>query len=88
MHYTGTIWRPPYEASSLLLEATAGCTHHKCKFCTLYQDLPFPFWMSPSSGIRTLLTCCPPSCKGFRGQVLSGGSSSPVQIPLFCNSNG
>lgn len=26
MHYTGTIWRPPYEASSLLLEVTAGCT--------------------------------------------------------------
>lgn len=26
MHYTGTIWRPPYEASSLLLGVTAGCT--------------------------------------------------------------
>ena len=47
MHYTGTIWRPPYEASSLLLEVTAGCTHHKCKFCTLYNDLPFNFRMSP-----------------------------------------
>lgn len=43
MHFTGTIWRPPYEASSLLLEVTAGCTHHKCKFCTLYNDLPFHF---------------------------------------------
>lgn len=43
MHYTGTIWRPPYEADSLLLEATAGCTHGKCKFCTLYDDLPFKF---------------------------------------------
>ncbi len=46
MHYTGTIWRPPYEASSLLLEVTAGCTHHRCKFCTLYADLPFGFRMS------------------------------------------
>lgn len=46
MHYTGTIWRPPYEAESLLLEATAGCTHHKCKFCTLYNDLPFQFKMA------------------------------------------
>lgn len=53
MHYTGTIWRPPYEASSLLLEATAGCTHHKCKFCTLYQDLPFPFRMSPLADIES-----------------------------------
>ena len=43
MHYTGTIWRPPYEANSLLIEATAGCTHHRCKFCTLYDDLPFKF---------------------------------------------
>ena len=41
MHYTGTIWRPPYEAGSALVQATAGCTHHRCKFCTLYHDLPF-----------------------------------------------
>ena len=53
MHYTGTIWRPPYEASSLLLEVTAGCTHHKCKFCTLYNDLPFKFRMSPLADIES-----------------------------------
>jgi radical SAM superfamily enzyme YgiQ (UPF0313 family) len=53
MHYTGTIWRPPYEASSLLLEVTAGCTHHNCKFCTLYQDLPFKFRMSPLEDIES-----------------------------------
>lgn len=53
MRYTGTIWRPPYEASSLLLEATAGCTHHKCKFCTLYNDLPFKFRMSPLSDVES-----------------------------------
>lgn len=53
MHYTGTIWRPPHEASSLLLEATAGCTHHQCKFCTLYNDLPFRFRMSPLEDIKS-----------------------------------
>ena len=53
MHYTGTIWRPPYEAESLLLEVTAGCTHHKCKFCTLYSDLPFPFRMSSIEDIES-----------------------------------
>lgn len=52
MHYTGTIWRPPYEADSLLLEVTAGCTHHKCKFCTLYNDLPFKFRMTPMEDIE------------------------------------
>ena len=55
MHYTGTIWRPPYESGSLLLEAAAGCTHHRCKFCTLYDELPFRFRLSPLD---------PPSCRG------------------------
>lgn len=53
MHYTGTIWRPPYEANSLLLEVTAGCTHHKCKFCTLYSELPFKFRMTPMKDIES-----------------------------------
>lgn len=53
MHYTGTIWRPPYEASSLLLEVTASCTHHQCKFCTLYDDLPFKFRMTPLDDIES-----------------------------------
>ncbi len=52
MHYTGTIWRPPYEAGSLLLEVTAGCTWHRCKFCTLYEDLPFRFRMTPPETVE------------------------------------
>ena len=52
MHFTGTIWRPPYEADSLLLEVTAGCTHHKCKFCTLYDDLPFKFKITPPEHVE------------------------------------
>ena len=53
MHYTGTIWRPPYEADSLILEATAGCTHHRCKFCTLYDELPFRFKASELSTMES-----------------------------------
>lgn len=52
MHYTGTIWRPPYEACSALIQVTAGCTHHKCKFCTLYEDVPFKFRMSPLAEVE------------------------------------
>lgn len=51
MHFTGTVWRPPYEAWSALLQVTAGCTHNKCKFCTLYNDVP-NFRMSPMSEIE------------------------------------
>lgn len=52
MHYTGTIWRPPYEADSLIIEATVGCTHHQCKFCTLYEELPFKFKPAPMEHIE------------------------------------
>ncbi len=43
---------PPYESGSLLLEAAAGCTHHRCKFCTLYDELPFRFRLSPLEDIE------------------------------------
>ena len=51
-HFIGTIWRPSYEFWSGLLQVTAGCTHHKCKFCTLYNDIPFKFRMSPIEEIE------------------------------------
>ena len=35
-----------------MLQVAAGCTYHKCKFCTLYEDVPFKFRMSPLSEIE------------------------------------
>ncbi len=41
MHYTGQVYRHPIEASTPLLEITAGCSHNKCSFCTMYRETPF-----------------------------------------------
>ena len=41
MHYTGPVIRPPYEAGSVMLEVTVGCTHDSCTFCTYYKGHPF-----------------------------------------------
>ncbi len=38
MHFTGRTWRPPYEAHSVIIQATSGCTYGKCRFCSLYKD--------------------------------------------------
>ncbi len=41
MHYTGQVYRHPIEAQTPLLEVTAGCSHNKCSFCTMYRETPF-----------------------------------------------
>ena len=79
MHFTGTIWRPPYEAGSLLIEATAGCTHHRCKFCTLYNDLPFPFRMSPLEDIEADLLEAQTAFHSPLGKLTAALQGLPVQ---------
>ena len=50
MHFTGTVYRNPYWPTWPLLEITQGCTHNKCKFCTMYKEVPFR--MSPMEWIE------------------------------------
>lgn len=41
MHFTDTVYRNPYWPIFPLLQITQGCTHNKCKFCTMYKGVEF-----------------------------------------------
>ena len=41
MHFTEPVYRNPYWPTWPLLEVTSGCTHNRCKFCTMYKGVRF-----------------------------------------------
>jgi radical SAM superfamily enzyme YgiQ (UPF0313 family) len=41
MRYDYPVYRPPSEAQSLIVQATLGCPHNKCRFCFMYKEKKF-----------------------------------------------
>lgn len=41
MKYEGMVYRPPSEAYSLIIQVTIGCSHNKCRFCSMFKAKHF-----------------------------------------------
>lgn len=41
MRYEAPLYRPPSEAQSLIIQATIGCSHSACTFCSMYKNKRF-----------------------------------------------
>lgn len=84
MHFTGNIWRPPYEAGSALIQVTSGCMHGKCRFCSLYDT---PFRLSPreevESDLKELAAFMPRARRVFITGANPFGVANSKLVPLL-----
>ena len=73
MHYEGNMIRPPSEANSILLQATVGCSHNKCTFCSAYKGERFK--IKPDSIIMEDIAFAAAYCKRQRRLFICDGDA-------------
>ena len=78
LRYEGSIWRPPSEARSLILQATVGCSHNACTFCVSYKQKKYR--VRGRDGIRDDLSRLPATYRDVVRRVfLADGDALAMQ---------
>ena len=91
MNLTGMVYRPPYEANSLLLQVTQGCSHNKCTFCYMYPDVRFSVCPMElvEADIKEAARCCPDAERVFleHGDAFVLSANRLIQIADAIHAN-
>ncbi|MHA1637330.1 MAG: radical SAM protein [Candidatus Thorarchaeota archaeon] len=84
LRYEGSIWRPPSEARSLILQATVGCSHNACIFCVSYKDKKYR--VRGLEGIEQDLKSLPPGLsKRVQRVFLADGNALAMDTEEMVN---
>lgn len=77
MRFTEPVYRNPYWPTWPLLEVTRGCTHNKCKFCTMYKGVKFgvPTIKTIEEDLRELAATVP------HARTIQLLSANPLALP-------
>lgn len=73
IQYEGTLYRPPSEADSLILQATIGCSYNECSFCGMYRDKRFR--VRPIDELRDEIAWAREHVRGVRKVFLADGDA-------------
>lgn len=89
--YTYPLFRPPAEASNLILQVTYGCSYNNCSFCSMYKDKKFTIRKIEKifKDIDRLVLNYPNTTKIFLadGDALTLDTSMLVEILQYLNSS-
>ncbi|NRB28700.1 MAG: B12-binding domain-containing radical SAM protein [Roseibacillus sp.] len=73
IQYQGSVFRPPSEADSLILQATLGCSYNRCTFCAMYRDKTFR--VRPLDDLKAELAWAAEHLEGVRKVFLADGDA-------------
>ena len=78
--YTEPVFRPPSEASSLILQVTNGCSWNKCTFCEMYTQPQKKFRLKPQEKIEQELAAVAGSGIPVRRVFLADGDAMTLSF--------